>query len=602
MALSVPKKDKKNAWSVAIFENFRSDLVQFVKSKIVPLLESKVKHILINAPVKSGKREIVEYIAMRDHVHNPSRVHAFISSFIRKADESQRDELKLHNMEVFNITSENNVNAFVKWINKKIAEGKSIVIHMDECDYGSGKKQLLNKAYKQYRHNTSTAFIMYSATPQEVLFSDTLEKNKLDEDTKEILHDFKDKGYVVFEPPDTYCGAKKFIDSNLVNEAMPFFHIINKNGDVKVILSEQGKLIIKNHLFEIDINKSKRNILVLRLSYYLNKQTTKNNKSIYKFIEYLHTIPELSKYRIIVDKDERDIPTSESDRISYKTIEWSNKNEWEMLRTDTPIILIMDQTSCRSTEWVFHDRIFALHDYRNTITYTTLAQAQLRVCHYIGKYYDSFQPIKIYGHVNTFKLAAGIISYSDYRHEWTYKKLNKDEIKRHKLDTEEKYYYICRSDDNSVIHPEYSDPVDNDGRDLLLDVLGCNRNISISPRIKGSSTYKAEVNAEFFKCNKDNFDKINKEIKVKYPETNFQNPFIESEEQGLYHGKYKGYLREWEIFNFEDIKNKLWGSGEDKYRRIICYNNNELGIAVIYKTDNIIEKNTLKSSSNSMYS
>jgi hypothetical protein len=43
---------------------------------------------------------MVEYIAMRDSVNNPRRIHAFLSGWHRKADEDQRKELATQNMTV----------------------------------------------------------------------------------------------------------------------------------------------------------------------------------------------------------------------------------------------------------------------------------------------------------------------------------------------------------------------------------------------------------------------------------------------------------------------------------------------------------------------
>jgi hypothetical protein len=97
MSSIVNKIDKP--WSVDQFEEFRPHMTSFVRSKIVPLLNqhdsSSVSRVLIHGQVKVGKREIVEYIAVRDSI-NQFRTHVFISSFHRKADESQRDELETH--------------------------------------------------------------------------------------------------------------------------------------------------------------------------------------------------------------------------------------------------------------------------------------------------------------------------------------------------------------------------------------------------------------------------------------------------------------------------------------------------------------------------
>ena len=101
---------------------------------------------------------------MRDFVHNPKRVHAFVSAWHRTADEEQRDELKEHNLTVFSITSQANVDKFNKWLDGALAEGKEIVIHMDECDHGSGSNQTLSKIWYKIRMSDRITTIMYSAT------------------------------------------------------------------------------------------------------------------------------------------------------------------------------------------------------------------------------------------------------------------------------------------------------------------------------------------------------------------------------------------------------------------------------------------------------
>ena len=102
-------RDKK-PWSVAVFETQRTHMTNFVRSKILPKLEDALcRRVVVRAPVKSGKREMVEYIAMRDSVGEPTRKHAFISAWHRKADEEQRDELGGQNMAVFSVTSEKNL-------------------------------------------------------------------------------------------------------------------------------------------------------------------------------------------------------------------------------------------------------------------------------------------------------------------------------------------------------------------------------------------------------------------------------------------------------------------------------------------------------------
>jgi hypothetical protein len=81
-------------WSISEFQQYRPYITKFVDDNIVPLIENdnnEIRRLLIHGEVKSGKREIVEYKAMRDK-NSQQRVHMFLSSFHRTADENQRKE------------------------------------------------------------------------------------------------------------------------------------------------------------------------------------------------------------------------------------------------------------------------------------------------------------------------------------------------------------------------------------------------------------------------------------------------------------------------------------------------------------------------------
>ena len=78
--MAIPPKP----WSVSTFERLRPHLTGFVRESVLPLLEDPhCRRILLRAPVKCGKREIVEYIATRDLINHSTRVHAFLSAWHR---------------------------------------------------------------------------------------------------------------------------------------------------------------------------------------------------------------------------------------------------------------------------------------------------------------------------------------------------------------------------------------------------------------------------------------------------------------------------------------------------------------------------------------
>ena len=238
-------------WSVAVFEREREHLTRFVRENISPLIENDVKRVLVRAPVKSGKREMDEYLAMRDKNTTKKRSHAFISSWHRTADSEQRDELETQNLSVFSIINDTQVESFLQWLGDNIAQDNDIVIHLDECDHGSGEKQKLSKIWSRIRNHVQITTILYSATPEEVVFSEELD----------TLDDFMESHPpILYTPPEGYCGPARFLEEGLVYDALPFF---TKDG-----LSEQAKEIVGD-MRESMRTDSSRNILILRLTYSL---------------------------------------------------------------------------------------------------------------------------------------------------------------------------------------------------------------------------------------------------------------------------------------------------------------------------------------------
>lgn len=517
-------------WSIAIFEEQRPHLVSFCKKDVVPfIVDEDVKRIIIRAPVKSGKREICEYIAMRDYSLNNVRIHAFVSAWHRSADESQRDELKKHNMQVFSIRDKTVVENFIVWVDNN--RDKNIIVHIDECDHGSGNKQLLSKVWKHIKKYENIKTILYSATPEEVLFSGELDDDK---EYLDLLEDIRCEGVTCrYEPPKGYCGPATFLDNNLVKEAEPFF----RKNKGNYCLTDQAKTIIKDMLENMKTDP-RRNILVLRLSYFEGK----NNKALYTFVSNILSFIELENFLIFVDKEDGIV---KADGIISEKIKWSEKNYWKSKTTEYPMLFIMDQTSTRSTEWSCHDRVFATHDYRNNIIFSTVSQAQERVNHYFQKY-NGFQPIRVYGHVNTFKLSSGKIDYDEYLkpNMWVKKKIHK-----------ENKYKISNKEDNTL-HEEYNGEYSEEEANNILKDIGSYSEVTISSRIKGNIYEKNIYDSIFHSCDKDTFKEIQDNIIKPVFDVEIRNPFIESNKQGLENGKFKGFLREWKVFDYEkDIEN-----------------------------------------------
>jgi hypothetical protein len=565
----IPKKNSLTPWTVAQFELYRPHMTEWVKSKITRLLENnECNRVVVRAPVKSGKREIVEYISMRDEGLASPRVNAFLSAWHRAADEDQRRELKLHNMKVFSINKKSAADECIKWINEQLKLGKIVVLHIDECDHGSGEKQILGRVYKHIREQPKVFTILYSATPQEVLFS----RDVISEEEEELLDDMLYGMHVEYIPPNGYCGPGRFLDEGLITNALPFFTL-----NPVPALTDQGLEIIKGLLQNIAL-KTGRNIVTLRLTKKDGKK--KDNKEIYKFLKNCHLIPELSGIQIWVDK-------GDCDWGKPRKIEWSDPEYWAAIAKDIPILIVMDQTSSRSTEWACHDRIFATHDYRTSMQYTILSQAQERVNHYDNRYDSGFQPIHVYGHKKTFELSSGRINYEKYfACEWNMRKVD---IRRAIKDKLGEVYEI--KNEAGVLHPLYTQPLAKEKAENILKELGCFGDISLSTRVIGKPRQLPIFDTHWFQCSAESWDIQINIIKQSIQNSiirahNFENPFRNTHRPPMIDGKEVGYLRGWQVLDYDaDIKTQPgWGVSINAPRITICYNNNILGAAIRWHT------------------
>lgn len=573
----VPKKP----WTLAQFESFRRYMTFWVLSVLIPLLDDPLcRRVVVRAPVKSGKREMVEYIAKRDESHTSPRVHAFLSAWHRAADEDQRKELSEHNMKVFSITKKTASDDCVKWIMAQIQLGKTVVIHLDECDYGSGDKQILGKVYKKIRDLPQVFTILYSATPQEVIFSRDI--GSVEED--EMLDDMLYGTHVEYTPPSSYCGPARFLDEGLVIEAKPFF-----TTNPVVALTEQGREIIAA-LKASTASGSGRNIVTLRLT--KKEGRNKNGKEIYKFLQNSHMIPELMGVQILVDK-------GDCDWGNPRKIEWSSQDYWITTAKDVPILIVMDQTASRSTEWACHDRIYATHDYRTACQYAILSQAQERVNHYDNKYVGGFQPIRVYGHKKTFELSAARITYEQYfACEWNMRKVD---VRRATRDNLGEVYEI--KNDAGVLHPVHNIPMLKTRAEEVLKDLGCFGDISLSSRVQGTVRTLPVYDSHWFSSTITSWDTAIATVKAtpvgnKFRRHAFENPFQNARTHGHApgpDGKEFGYLRGWHILDYEtQVKTQPgWGVGPDSPRVTVCYSNGILGAAIRWHTGEFRESNRL---------
>jgi hypothetical protein len=492
-------------WSVADFERDRQHLCEFMKGPI-SAIENGLRRILIRAPVKSGKRQMVEYLAMRDNTSHPTRKHKLLTQWHRRADEDQRDELNCYGIEVLSgITCKKKED-----YNFKISEtlridlSVTLIIHIDECDHGSGIRQAMSEIWRKWRENSRIIFILYSATPEEVIYSGEIPDNNdpletIDNDRVSIIEEIEEGARFDYKPPPTFCGPAKFLDEGLVFESRPFFENVPSSQN-KFRLSDQGKAIVVELISNIE-NNSRRNIVLLRLSYSNvgnEKSNSKENKAIYQFMKNLHMFPELNNFLIYVDKDEK--LKGIHPRVISEKIQWSNSEYWRGKAVGIPTLIVLDQTFSRSTEPACHHCTFALHDYRNQINFSVSSQAVERMNHYTTKYPSGFQSIRVYCYYKTFLLSAGRISYEEFLHtEWIMKKIQQRGNRQpHPI---QEMFKIHKNDNTHEIHPDYPNPMYESEAKVILMNLGCEKRPStLSTRVKGSIDEKVKIMVKFVPC------------------------------------------------------------------------------------------------------
>jgi len=593
-------------------------VTDFVRAELEPQLRNH-RHIVVHGPVKCGKRRIVQYTAKFTQSSYCS--HAFISAFHRVSDKDQRDEMKGYGLMVFSGGSKVADEACFKWIDDELAKhpNQHVVIHLDECDYGTGIEQCLSKLWAKIRNNPRITTVLYSATPDEVIHSG---------ECKTITEEFSSDDTLVipFHPGLTYCGAAEFIRRRLVHEAEPFF-MGNKGQE---LLTTQALTILTKLREGLLVNK-RRNTIFLRISSKEREEDDDSKMPIHAFVDALITgrFPELAGFLVYLDKGTKygTIPSS-ANGIEFisQDIPWSNKTFWNRLTTDCPVLVVYDQTCTRSTELGDHSRIFATHDYRKNITFSTVAQAQQRVNHYADPNADSdmyreFQEIQVYGHLKTWLYAAKALKFDEYLAE------------DYKAEVETSYPGIQAWRVVSISHPALSEFTGNhagkvmerhlsrDEAKALLKSLGNGRNITLSARVGGKVTKQNELKHIFISCPnmEADFEKVKQFAAEKYAvmhptkpmAINIRCPFeISRRIKGIQTGgKWLGYQKgavkgNWGFWQFDEIKSMgdPLGSFEGLApRRVICYNGDELGVALSFPTGRKINVSSITTSQNSMY-
>lgn len=630
--------EQQKPWSVDYFERARPHMTSWVKAYLLHHINSPMhSKLCIKAPVKSGKREIVEYIAQRDSVSgNEERAHAFISSWHRTADADQRMELGQQNLKVFSTTNHKNVEICKNWIREQLRQRKTVVLHLDECDYGTGPLQILSNLWNficEIGDESIVKVILYSATPEEVIYASARDAET--QQQRELLHEMLVTTQLIYTPPAGYCGSARFLEEGLVVNAMPFFEKRQGGG---YAISEQGRQLIQEFNVALQDNPAK-NIIVLRLSYGQGGNKIEH-KAFHQFINHIDTFTELHGFSVICDKSEG-LKLKKSAHVTLRAdrIEWSERSYWDDLAEGPrrKFLFIIDQTSSRSTEWACHDRVYAYHDFRHTVQYATISQAQERVDHYAQRYGNTFQRIKVYGHLPTFQLSAGVITYDQYfQNAWERRKMSSrrqiPDSDNESVDSSSsnrsggsnsesnEAMYLVRESVSKRRHPDCPERGLNEEESTrLLQQLGCWAETSISSRVAGKPKQVPEYKGYWYSASSDTWSSVWEQhcttLRISgVTRSNVRNPFVNAESHKHEDGRWRGQHRGWcvlrwnleteQLFNVDQPQEQrriddLGSTGGERNK--VCYNENgELGVLIVRPTGGFVIKNQLVSV-NSMY-
>jgi hypothetical protein len=414
-------KQHKETKPLSWFSDNCPELFKCVAKELHPLIQKGHKLIIFHAEVKTGKRFAVEIYASYTTPVDPSSVkpgerivHVFISSWIRRADDNQRRELNTylrgtsHDQRVFKINTKKNS---VRCINKLNELGKHydrIIVHLDELDYGSGSDQHMASIYQYCTSQDKISLICYSASPEEAL----LKQLNVNPNTIPVK--------VVYTPPANYRGALWYCQKNLVREAEPFF---TTDENDTVVLSNSAKELIqraKERILSNDPRQNKRKLVIVRQNTDFGKihDLIKDKK----FPELKTNMEEDPTTRI------RILPHFVHSNQEYQSlsVKWDDYSWWqEQLEEERGgnflMIVFIDQSSSRSTDWFNHPWLSAYHDYHPPETpINTCLQSNLRVVYYINKFCDGKQVYnneeffpELHGQKDVIEYAAGLRELKD---------------------------------------------------------------------------------------------------------------------------------------------------------------------------------------------
>ena len=318
-------------------------------------ITGKLKPVVCGAQIKSGKREVVICCSL---IMDKNAVHIYTINLNRIDFKEQVQEMNQYGIyTVVGVDLRKNYEKIKSYIDSQVALGKQVYLHVDEADYGTGSQQCFADLLKNTFTMANVKHIYYSATPQEVKYSG-------------IDYDLVD-----FIPNEKYRGAEYFLDNDLVHQAESFFI---KDDQGRFSLSEQGEECLNL----IDV-KAGKYIGVIRLtgsskrvSYYDDvKSNFGTAKSTVK--KAFDKVFGKDNYSVRFVDEKTSLYWGSRDR------NFNSSPSWYDYATNRPLIIIINQTCTRATEWAFQPHLAFYHSMRyGKPSLSTIAQGDTRMMGY----------------------------------------------------------------------------------------------------------------------------------------------------------------------------------------------------------------------------
>ncbi len=319
------------------------------------------RNILVKAPVKSGKRELVEYIAVR----NPEARVKYVTSLDRRDVQEQKKELQKYSIETHLTKGEDAVSAAISDIDCVIKSQRVPMTCFDECDYGSGNNQKLARLYAHFLNNDKVVKLYFSATEHETAASN--------------LNTREDFVAIEYVPPPEYCGAGYFLREGLVFKPAPFFE--NDGGTINV--SPHGRKVVQESFID------GRHIGVVRVPRKIPTSLFKDGHVRAALEQNLTAMLPDGKSWKIVPIDEKSPHDWENPELTRGYVSSPDKN----------YLFLIKMTCTRGTDLKgWHHKLAFWHDQREKekVNLNTLIQALMRPAHYSTSYGGIPQRIRMY--------------------------------------------------------------------------------------------------------------------------------------------------------------------------------------------------------------